>query len=75
MEKDELKFQVGGAIADEIKTAREKRGWTLYKLAEKSGIPAGNLHRIENGLSCPRIDTVQRICWALKLEISFPLKI
>lgn len=75
MEKDELKFLVGGVIADEIKREREKRGWTLYKLAEKSGIPAGNLHRIENGLSCPRIDTVQRICRALKMEISFPLKI
>ena len=70
-----MKFQVGGAIADEIKSAREKRGWTIYKLAEKSGIPAGNLHRIESGLCCPRVDTVQIICWALKTEISFPLKI
>lgn len=75
MEKDELKFQIGGVFADEIKNAREKRGWTLFRLAEKSGIPAGNLHRIESGLCCPRIDTVQRICCALKTEISFPLKI
>lgn len=73
MEKDELKFQVGGAIADEIKTAREKRGWTIYRLAQKSGVHAAHISRIEEGMLAPRTDTLQKICAALKLEITFPL--
>lgn len=75
MKRDELKILVSDKIADVIKSERKKQGWTLYKLAEKSGVPAGNLSRIESGLYCPRIDTLQRICYALKLEMSIPLLI
>lgn len=75
MDKDELKWQTAGAVAELIRKGRESMGWTIYRLAEKSGIPAGNLCRIESGLVCPRIDTMQRICIALKLEIQLPLAI
>lgn len=74
MEKEILKIQVAGSIAETVKKERERLGWTLYKLSQKTGIPAGNLCRIESGLYCPRIDTLQRICCALKIEISFPLQ-
>lgn len=73
MEKEILKIQVAGSIAETVKKERERMGWTIYKLSQKTGIPAGNLSRIESGLYCPRIDTLQRICYALKIEISFPL--
>lgn len=74
MEKEILKIQVAGSIAETVKKERERLGWTLYKLSQKTGIPAGNLCRIESGLYCPRIDTLQRICCALKIEISFPFQ-
>ena len=69
MEKDILKIQIAGSIADTVKKERERMGWTLYKLSQKTGITAGNLCRIESGMYCPRIDTVIRIFSALGLEL------
>lgn len=69
MEKDILKIQIAGSIADTVKKERERMGWTLYKLSQKTGIPAGNMCRIESGMYCPRIDTVIRIFSALGLEL------
>lgn len=75
MEKNRTKLLVGDRVAEIIKEERERQGLSLYRLAEKSGIPASNLHRIEKGLVCPRIDTVHAICVALDLEIQLPIQI
>lgn len=69
MEKDILKNQVSVLVAEIVKKEREKRGWTLYKLSQTSGVPAGNLCRIESGIYCPRVDTVIRVFSALGLEV------
>lgn len=69
MEKEILKNQVARVVADTIKRERELRGWTIYKLSQETGIPAGNLCRIESGMYCPRIDTVVCIFSALGIEI------
>lgn len=69
MKKDILKIQIAGSVADTVKKERERMGWTLYKLSQKTGITAGSLHRIESGMYCPRIDTVIRIFSALGLEL------
>jgi predicted transcriptional regulator len=36
-------------------------GWSLRDLAEKTGINAGELSRIERGRSCPSRDQARRI--------------
>lgn len=73
MENEELKVLVMDEIATEIKKARESKGWTLYKLAQETKVAAGHLSRIERGMTAVRVDVLQRICIALKLEISFPV--
>ena len=75
MKETETKWLVGGKIAVTLKMAREKQGMSVYKLAERSGIAAGHIVRIESGLLCPRIDIVHRLCVALNIKLQLPLNI
>lgn len=74
-ENEETKLLASGEIARRIQNERLLRGWTIYKLAYKSGVSAGHLQRLESGMYAPRIDVLQRVCVALKMEIKFPLPI
>lgn len=73
MKDDEIKIFTAGKLARMIKAEREKRGWTIYRLAQKSDVHAAHIARIEEGMLAPRTDTLQKICAALKFEITFPL--
>ena len=57
-----------------IYRARVEKRWSVFRLAAKAGVDAALIYRIEEGMSTPRIDTLQKICAALELEITFPLK-
>lgn len=75
MERGELKWLITGYVATIIRKERERQGLTVYKLAELSGVHAANIHKIEDGENCPRIDTMQAICKALNIEIRLPIKL
>lgn len=60
---------VGSAIRD----ARERRGWTRYKLAHEAGVQESHLAAIEKAKCCVRVDVLNKLCYALDLEIVFPL--
>lgn len=71
---DETKLLTAGTVARMIYRARIEKHWSAYKLASKSGLDTALIYRIEEGMNAPRIDTLQKICAALELEITFPLK-
>lgn len=48
-------------IGARIKTLRENRGMTVYRLANLAGMPQNHVTNIENGLVSPRIDTLEKI--------------
>ena len=72
---DDTKIIVQLCIARKIKEAREAKGWTVYKLACKSGVNASHIYRLEDGFLSARIDTLHRLCKALDIEIKVPLPI
>ena len=50
---------------DSIRERRIELGWTQAELAKRSGIPQGDISRIENGRLDARWSTIQRISTAL----------
>jgi len=56
-------------IGEQIKYLRELRGYSLSSLAQKAGVSKSTLHKIENNLTNPTINTI----WAISkiLEIPF----
>ncbi len=75
MKDEETKLLAADYIARVIKKAREERGWSVYKLACKSGVNCAHIYRLEDGFLSVRIDTLHKLCVALKLEIKVPLPI
>lgn len=73
MDNDEIKILTAGTLARIIADAREKQGWSVYKLSQKSGVATAHIYRLEEGILTPRTDTLQKLCCALKIEITFPL--
>ena len=40
----------------------EERGWSLYELAEKTGVPYSTLNSSVNRNAPPKIETLERVC-------------
>jgi transcriptional regulator with XRE-family HTH domain len=58
-------------LGEILKTARERRGLSLYALAEKSGVDRGLLWRIEQGqVNNPKAENLSRIAEALGLSLT-----
>ena len=55
-------------------TAREKLGLTQAEVAEKAGIHFNYYARVERGEVTPRVDIVENIAKALKIEVKLPLR-
>lgn len=65
-------------IAYAISSAREEKGISQKQLSELSGVTQCDISRIEGGVANPTIETLERICKALGLEIRisrFPVSI
>jgi transcriptional regulator with XRE-family HTH domain len=52
-------------FAGRLRELREAKGWTREQLAEASGLKAGGIRDIEQGLRLPGWETVLSICDAL----------
>lgn len=73
MKIDEKRLALNDIVARQIREARERKGWTYYKLAQASSVNVGHVHRLEEGLLTPRIDTLNALCKALEIKIVFPI--
>jgi transcriptional regulator with XRE-family HTH domain len=49
---------------------RERRGFSLRQLAEKSGVHYISLHLMEKGRLDPRLSTLQRVAKTLQVGLS-----
>ena len=69
MTKEEKRKATTAAVAKMIRDAREKRGWSLYRLAKESGLSVGHVLRIERGDVAVRVDVLHDIVQALGVSI------
>jgi ribosome-binding protein aMBF1 (putative translation factor) len=57
-----------------LKTEREKRGWSLADMTERTGMAREVIHRLENLTTPnPTLNTVQRYAEALGFEVAIEL--
>lgn len=60
-------------IGTAIRTLRKSKGMTQKALAEKCGLSANALCTLEKNGSFPPKDTIERICAALSIPVSYLL--
>jgi transcriptional regulator with XRE-family HTH domain len=58
-------------LGEKIKTLRIEKGWSLKDLAQKSGISAAGIHKIESNGIIPTITTMMKIADALGKKVSY----
>lgn len=57
-----------------LKAEREKRGWSLAEMTQRTGMAREVIHRLENLTTPnPTINTIQRYAEALGFEVAFGL--
>ena len=61
-------------IGKTIRTARKAKGWTQAELAEKASVTLTHIKDVEQFTFAERVDILNRLCKALEIEITFPLK-
>ena len=57
------------AIHKRINELIEEKGWSLYKLAEKSGLPQSSLYTMMKRNTMPQLDTLEAICNGLGITL------
>ena len=57
-------------IHNRIFILMENRNWSVYRLAEKSGISATGLYNMIERKTMPRIDTLERLCVGFDISLS-----
>lgn len=60
-------------IGNAIKEIRKVKGVTRKGLSEKAGVSVTALYNIENGLSWPSQETINKLCEALCCPVSYLL--
>lgn len=70
--EEEEYYKSRGARMTEVRLWywRDKRRLTLVQLAEKSGVSKSQLHRIENGITSPRLKEIDAIAKALSISVA-----
>lgn len=57
-----------GALGKNLRDARERLGLTQEQVAERSGVQAGEVSRIEAGKRDPRVSTLEKLAAAVELK-------
>lgn len=57
-----------GALGKNLRAARERLGLTQEQVAERSGVQAGEVSRIETGKRDPKVSTVERLAKAVEVK-------
>jgi transcriptional regulator with XRE-family HTH domain len=61
--------KIAAALASKLKSLREERGWSQYRLAEESGIHRTFIAGVEVGNRNPSLATLARLAQALEVPI------
>ncbi len=56
-----------GDLGKNLHAARKKLGLTQEEVAERSGVQAGEISRIERGKRDPRVSTLERLAAAVEV--------
>lgn len=72
-DKQTEKKKIATVIAELVKTARKSKRLSQYRLAKDAGITPVHVREIEHGMLSPRVDTLNKICKALQMEIRLPI--
>lgn len=56
-----------GNLGKNLRETREQLGLTQEQVAERSGVQAGEISRIERGQRDPQVSTVEKLAAAVKL--------
>ena len=59
------------AIGQKLRLRRKIRGFSLQRVAERSGVSIGLLSEIERGLATPSPQTLKQICRAIEMPIQW----
>jgi transcriptional regulator with XRE-family HTH domain len=62
------------ALAEALRQAREKRGWTQVQLADRAGISQSLLARYESGEYLPGAENLVRVADALGIGVEKLMK-
>ena len=57
------------AIHKRINELIDEKGWSLYKLAEQSGLPQSSLYTMMKRNTMPQLDTLDAICNGLGISL------
>lgn len=57
-------------IVDKIEKLRTDRGWSVYRLAEKSGLTDKCIYNWYNRKTVPTVQTIEQVCEAFGLTLS-----
>ncbi|HET6997664.1 MAG TPA: helix-turn-helix transcriptional regulator [Solirubrobacterales bacterium] len=57
-----------GALGKNLRDARKKLGLTQEQVAERSGVQAGEVSRIEAGIRDPRVSTLEKLAAAVEMK-------
>jgi transcriptional regulator with XRE-family HTH domain len=57
-----------GALGTNLREAREKLGLTQEQVAERSGVHATEVSRIEGGKRDPKVSTLERLADAVEVK-------
>jgi HTH-type transcriptional regulator/antitoxin HipB len=64
-----LAFELGA----EVRTLRERRGWTQTELADRAGMTQPAMARFEAGGTIPTLPVLERVAAALQMRLSIAL--
>ena len=68
------KYYVRVEIGKTIRNARKSKNMTQAELADKTGLSIQHIENVERNAFAPRVDILNRLCKALEIEITLPLK-
>lgn len=60
----------GRAFGKHVRSLRRARGLTQEVLAERSGLSADTIRRLEHGSFSPSLETLRKLCAGLDLRLS-----
>lgn len=50
-------------------TIRNSKGYSIRKLVVLSGVSKSTIQKIESGMCSPTVNTVEKLAWALEVEL------
>lgn len=72
--ESEFRDSICSHVARILRAEREKRGISMTRLAEMSGLSQGMISLVEHEHRNPSLDTMLRMCGPLQIDLSAVLK-